>query len=257
MRALGVACVLLAASAARAQTMLDQEQRLIEIHSLLIALPPDNAPGVYRPWEISVGVDVIGIPPIDGTTGSKRQITASDRTPLFPRPRLSIGLPAPADFRAYVGLAYIPPFEIRQVSSHLGAIDAGLSWDPGGPLSVGLRGYGVVARSQSPVTDPNTRDTLDTVNLGADLSAGYRFDFGAVSATPFASAGLIHVAGDFTVTSDGEVLTSRSTRPGVTGGARVFVKPGIEAVFDVVAFPGRLVHPEFRLAWVFDGLARR
>ena len=49
MRALGIACLLFAAGAARAQVMLDQEQRLIEIHSLLIALQPGNAPGAYAP----------------------------------------------------------------------------------------------------------------------------------------------------------------------------------------------------------------
>ena len=50
MRASGIAFLPLAltAGAARAQTMLDQEQRLIEIHSLLIALQPGNAPGAYR-----------------------------------------------------------------------------------------------------------------------------------------------------------------------------------------------------------------
>jgi len=66
-------CVLLAlaAGSARAQTMLDQEIKLIEIHSALLALQPDNAPGAYRPGEISLGVEVIGIPTITGQTGGK------------------------------------------------------------------------------------------------------------------------------------------------------------------------------------------
>jgi hypothetical protein len=255
MRVLGIACLLLA-SGARAQTMLDQELRLVEIHSLLIALQPGNAPGAYRAGEISLGLEIVTIPPIDGTTGGKRQITASDRTPLFPRPRFAIGLPAPADFRAYVGLAYIPPIAIREVSSHLGALDAGLAWAPGGPLTAGLRGYLVAARSQSPVTDPATRDTLDTLDFGADLSAGYRFDFGALSATPFAGAGVARVAGDFTVTADGYVLSSRTTNPVFNGGVRLFGGPGIEAVAELVVFPGRLVHPSFRIAWVHDWFSR-
>jgi len=97
MRAFGIAFLplALAAGAARAQTMLDQEERLIEIHSLLIALQPGNAPGAYRAGELSLGLELIVIPPIDGITGGKRQITASDQTPVFPRPRLAIGLPAP------------------------------------------------------------------------------------------------------------------------------------------------------------------
>jgi len=137
MRWLRAPCALLAVAAgsAQAQTMLDQEQRLIEIHSLLVALQPGNAPGAYRAGELSLGLEIIGIPPIDGTTGGKRQITASDRTFAFPRPRFALGLPAPADFRAFVGLSYIPPIPINEVSSHLGALEAGLAWVPDGPLA--------------------------------------------------------------------------------------------------------------------------
>jgi len=73
MRWLRSFCAVLAfaAGSARAQTVLDQQQRLIEIHSLLLALQPDNAPGAYRPGEISLGVEVIGIPTITGQTGGK------------------------------------------------------------------------------------------------------------------------------------------------------------------------------------------
>jgi len=39
------AALIFAAGSARAQTMLDQQQRLIEIHSLLLDLPPGDAPG--------------------------------------------------------------------------------------------------------------------------------------------------------------------------------------------------------------------
>jgi len=33
---------------------------------------------------------------------------------------------------------------------------------------------------------------------------------------------------------------------------RLFSKLGVEAVAELVVFPGRLVHPSFSLAWVFD-----
>jgi hypothetical protein len=245
------------AGSAQAQTMLDQEQRLIEIHSLLLALQPDDAPGAYRPGEVSLGLEIIGIPSIDGTTGGKRQITASDRTPVFPRPRFAVGLPAPKNFRAFVGLAYIPPIPIRDVSSHFGALEAGLAWAPGSPFTSGIRGHVLAARSKGPVTDPTTRDTLDTVEFGADLSAGYRLDFGPGSVTPFASIGVTRVAGDFRVTSDNYSLSSRTTNAGFTGGVRLFAHQGIEAVAELVVFPGRLVHPSFSLAWVPDWFSRR
>jgi hypothetical protein len=259
MRLLPAFCALLAFAAgpARAQTMHDQEQRLLEVHSLLIDLPPDNAPGALRPWEISAGVEIIGIPNIDGRTGGKIQFTASDRTPAFPRPRIELGLPAPEGFRAFVGVSYIPPITIFEVNEHLGALEAGLAWVGDGPFAAGIRGHVLAARSKTSVTDPTTRDTLENFEFGGDVSAGYRLDFGAVGVTPFAGVGVTRVAGDFHVTSDDVLLTSRTTNVSFTGGVRLFVRPGLEAVAELVAFPGRLVHPAFRLAWVFDSFAKR
>jgi hypothetical protein len=246
---IGAALCLAAAGPARAQTMLDQEQRLIELHSLLVALTPVNAPGAYQEGELSAGVEIITIPTIDGTTGSKKQITASDRTPLFPRFRFALGLPAPTDFRASVGVGYIPPIQINNVSSHFGGLEGEFAYAPG-PLAIGLRGQILFAHSQSPVTDPNTRDTLDTFELGVNLAAGYRFDFPLGSVTPYAGFGVTRVAGDFTVTSDGVLLTSRTVNPDITAGVRLFATQHVEAVFELESFPGRLVHPSFRIAWV-------
>ena len=245
--------IALLSGSAAAQTMLDQEQRLIEIHSLLTALPPD-VPGAYAPWQVGVALEVITIPHIDGTTGGRTQITASDRTPVFPRPRVMVGLPAPADFRAWAGVAYIPPIKINEVSSHLGALEAGLAWDGGGqsPFSTGIRAFGVVAESKSPVTDPATRDTLDSVLLGGDISAAYRFELGRWQLTPFAGAGLTHVAGDFTVTSDNATVTSRSTVFGFDAGARVQYGP-VAGIVEWVVYPDRLSHPIFSIAWVSKG----
>src|SRR5205085_11600297 len=128
------ALIAFAAGAARAQTLADQEQRLIDIHALLMDLAPADAPGAYRPGQLSVGVEIIGVPPIDGSTGVlgtagfKRQITASDKSAAFPRPRLALGLPAPEGFRAFAGLAYIPPVEFKSVSVHYLAGEGGIAW---------------------------------------------------------------------------------------------------------------------------------
>jgi hypothetical protein len=229
--------------------MLDQEQRLIEIHSLLVALPQLVSPDGYDPGQLSLGLELIVIPDINGQTGGKTQITASDRTPVFPRPRLALGLPAPEDFRAYVGLSYLPPFEINSVSSHQIAVEGSFAWAPRGPLSVGLRGFAIFAQSKSPVTDPNTRDTLDSFLAGGELSAGYRFDLGSFSLTPFAGAGVTYVMGNFRVTSDNTPLSSDDIAPSINGGVRFHVGAGIDAVAQVLAYPGVLVHPVFALAW--------
>jgi hypothetical protein len=64
------------------------------------------------------------------------------------------------------------------------------------------------------------------------------------------------VAGDFRVTSDNNLLTSRTTNLGLTGGIRLLSRLGIEVVAELVVFPGRLVHPSVSLAWVSDWFSR-
>jgi hypothetical protein len=245
-----------AAGPARAQTMLDQEQRLIDIHSLLLDLPPLEAPAALAAGRVDVGLEAVTIPHIDGTTGTKRQITASDRTPLFPRPRLAVGLPAPLGLRAFAGLSYIPPFEIRSVSTHYVAGEAGLAWAPADApagLRLGARGHALYASSRSPVTDPVLRDHLETRAAGAELSVGARLGLPPLAAVvePYAGAGVVDVRGRFRVTSDGYVLRSAYRGAALHAGLRGIFRDRWEGVVEVDGYPGRLVHTNLRVGYLF------
>lgn len=237
-------------SPAGAQTMLDQELRLIDIHNLLLDLPAVQAPAALGPLQLDAGVEAITVPSIDGTTGGKRQITASDHTPVFPRPRVQLGLPAPAGWRAFVGVSYIPPIKVLDVTTHLGAIEAGLAHAPGS-FSAGLRAHAVYSFTRSPVTDPLTEDTLETFTYGVDLGAGYVLHGGWASWTPYAGVGVTRLHGRFRVTSDAVVLTSDTTALALSGGVRVLIDRHWEAVAEIDAYAGLLVHPNLRLAYVF------
>jgi hypothetical protein len=239
-----------AATSARAQTMLDQEERLIDIHSLLLDLPALESPGALRAMQLSVGLEAVTIPDIDGQTGGKRQITASDRTPLFPRPRVALGLPAPEGFRALVGVSYIPPVAIREVSTHFGAAEAAFAWVPG-TLRVGARAHLSYAFSRSPVTDPSTRDTLETLEWGGELSAGGRFPLSFGTLEPYGGVGGVHLHGRFRVTSDGTVLRSTYDGASLHAGLRVLLRERWEGVAEVDAYPSRLVHTNLKAAFLF------
>ncbi len=243
--------LLLAASAgsAQAQTMLDQEKRLIEIHSLLVALSPLEAPGALAPLQGRLGLEVVTIPVIDGTTGGKTQLTASDHARVFPRLRAALGLSLGGDWRALAGLAYIPPVEVNGVSSNMVGLEAAAAWTHG-PLAAGLRLHGEWADSMSPVTDPSTRDQLITRIAGSDLTAAYSLQAGPVGVTPYAGVGVAWVAGTFTVTSDGHVLSTQDTDLMLVAGVRLLVFEQLEVVIEEVAWPGVLIHPGFSIAWV-------
>jgi hypothetical protein len=241
-----------APGAARAQTMLDQQQQLIDIHSLLLDLPPLQAPAALSSGTLGVSLEGVTIPVIDGTTGSKTQITASDRVRLYPRPRLMLGLPAPRRFRAFVGLSYIPPFEIRDVSTNYIAGEGGFGFAPG-VFRVGARLHGLYAIAKSPVTDPNTRDTLETKEWGADLAVGARLRWKELDLDlePYAGAGAVSLEGRFRVTSDGTILRSDYTGAAVHAGLRLVFRSRWEVVTELDAYPGRLVHTDFRVGYLF------
>jgi hypothetical protein len=237
---------------ALAQTILDQEQRLIELHALLLDLPPLQSPAALVAWDTGVSLELVGIPPIDGTTGSKTQLTASDHTRLFPRPRLQVGLPAPEGCRAFAGLSWIPPIELRDVSTDALAAEAGFGVAPGA-LRAGVRVHGVLARARAPVTDPATRDVLDAAILGAELAAGAHLAWAALALEPYAGAGVVALHGRFTVTSDGTVLESSHTGAALHAGARLLWRSRWEGVAEVDGYPQRLVHVNFRVGYVFGG----
>ena len=235
---------------ATGQTVLDQEERLIELHALLLDLPPVGSPAALAAWDTGVSLELVGIPPIDGTTGSRRQLTASDHTRLFPRPRLQLGLPAPGGCRAFAGLSWIPPLELRDVSTNALAAEAGFGVARGA-FRGGVRVHGVVARARAPVTDPATRDVLDAVVGGAELAAGAHLAWAALALDPYAGAGLVALHGRFRVTSDGNVLASSHAGPALHAGARLLYRSRWEGVVEVDAYPARLVHVDVRVGYVF------
>lgn len=237
---------------ALAQTLLDQEQRLIEIHSLLLDLPPLQSPAALGSGTLGVSLEVVGIPPIDGTTGSKTQRTASDHTRLFPRPRLQVGLPAPEGFRAFAGISWIPPVEFRDVTTNALGGEAGFG-GVAGALRGGVRVHAVAAVGKAPVTDPATRDELRTLVWGGEAAFGAHVAWGALALEPYAGAGIVALRGRFHVTSDGNEIDSDYTGAALHAGIRLLYRARWEGVAECDAYPGRLVHVNVRLGYLFGG----
>ncbi len=237
---------------ALAQTMLDQEQRLVDIHALLLDLPPLQAPAALAPGAVGLSLEAVSIPPIDGTTGSKTQLTASDHTRLFPRPRLQVGLPAPGGLRAFAGVSWIPPVEIRDVTTNALAGEAGLG-AASGALRGGVRVHAVGAIGQAPVTDPATRDELRAFVWGAEAAFGAHLAWPELALEPYAGAGLVSLHGRFHVASDGNEIDSDYTGAALHAGLRALFRSRWEGVAEVDDYPGRLTHVNVRLGYLFGG----
>jgi hypothetical protein len=240
----------LAPGAAHAQYVPSLERRLIEVHSLLLDLPPLQAPAALSWGTLDASLEVVTIPHIDGNVGSKREITASDHTRLFPRPRLMLGLPAPLGLRAFAGVSYIPPLELRHVSTSYGAVEAGVALSPG-IVRAGVRVHALYAVSRSPVTDPATRDVLHTQLSGADASLGVHLGLGGLELDPYLGAGLVSLHGRFRVTADGTVLQSQYASASLHAGLRLLLCSRFEAVVEADDYPGRLGHVDGRVGYLF------
>jgi hypothetical protein len=201
---------------------------------------------------LDASVEAVLIPHVDGTVGFKHERTASDHTPVFPRPRVMLGLPAPAGLRAFVGLSYLPPLSVGGVSTHYGAVEAGVGYAPGA-LRLGARAHALFATAHAPVTEPTTKDVLETREAGADLSVGLHLGRKGLELTPYAGAGVVSLAGRFRVTVDGTVLRSTRTTAALDAGARLLVGSRWEVVTELDTYPGRLTHAGFRLGYLFGG----
>ncbi len=244
---------LLAAVPAAAQDVTGREERLVDIHALLLDMPAIDAPGSLAPGQLDLGLEVTGIPVISGDVGAadKRELTASDHARLYPRPRLALGLPAPPGFRAFAGAAYIPPIEIASMTVNSLGLEAGMAW-VGGPLHVGLRLHGVLAHALSPVSSPSVRDRLNVVDGGWDLRAGYELRYGKLALTPYAGVGQVWTKGDFRSSVDGGTVHSTHSVAALEVGGRALFRDHWEAALEYSAYPGRLWNPRVRVGYILN-----
>ena len=67
-----------------------------------------------------------------------------------------------------------------------------------------------------------------------------------------AGVGLSHLVGNFRVTSDAVLLTSNRTALTLNGGVRLVLSKRWQGIAEVDFYPGRMIHPAFRLAYLFD-----
>lgn len=107
--------------------------------SILTGLGP---PAAREPWTFSVGLELDTIPRLSedqrriGFGGVK--VEDINRLPAIFRPRVTLGLPA----KISLDVAWVPPVEVRGVTSNLFAIALERPFHSAGPWILGIRIYG-------------------------------------------------------------------------------------------------------------------
>ena len=238
--------------------MLDQEQRLIEIHSLLLACRRSRRPGRCAPasWRLGAGADRHPVhrrhhrrrrrrsPPPTGP-GCSRALGSRWGSPR----RMTSG-PSSASRTSR-------PSAINGVSTNYIAargghrVDARPSrrWRCAVTTSTRCRG------PPSPIRTPGTRSTPARAAPTWGSVAGSTSSRCPSRLT--LERGSCRSSGNFTVTSDGYVLHSSYTGVALQAGLRVLMDGHWQVVGEVDAYPGRLVHASLSSATCSTSGVRR
>jgi opacity protein-like surface antigen len=111
-----------------------------------------GAPRVRDRWSLEIGLELDTIPQLSedqrriGFDGTK--VEDINRLPAFFRPRLTVGLPA----KLSLDVAWVPPLEIRGVTSNLFAIGLERPFYESGPLVLGGRLTGQLGKVEGDFT---------------------------------------------------------------------------------------------------------
>jgi len=151
--ALAAALILLGASATSRAQVIDDVEELdwdrpeawaMKFFNSVSVLTGLGAPEARRKWSFEIGLELDTIPQLSedqrriGFNGAK--VEDLNRLPAFFRPRLTIGLPA----KLSLDIAWVPPVELRGVTSNLFAVGLERPFYTAGPLVLGGRIYGQI-----------------------------------------------------------------------------------------------------------------
>lgn len=158
--------------------------------SLLTGL---GAPEARPAWSFELGLELDTIPQLNedqrriGFGGTK--VEDLNRLPVFFRPRLTIGMPA----QLSLDVSWVPPVELRGVTSNLFALGLERPFYRAGPLVLGGRLYGQIGRIEGDFTcteeeashppgspdniwgcEAPSNDELTLNHVGIAFTGGYR-----------------------------------------------------------------------------------
>jgi len=206
-------------------------------------------PFIRRSSKASIALEAAWVPPLNCQRrlvvgGTKTEET--NRTPIFPRPRLTVALPSLGPIDSYIEVVALPPIKtpLGRVMQMGGEFGLGRAFDFG--LSIGARTHLSIIHARSEIAGPfNEGDTiyddlLIASSLGAEIGIGYthkNLDW----ITPYATAGIGDVSTMFIV-GDNLSIVQNTTEPwsGLTAslGAQMFFWDHLLVVFEgSTAFP--------------------
>ena len=184
-----------------------QQDFLQNYFALSSTLSPLHGPVPHEGGHGAFGIDANGIPPL----GCRRRLVLgytktedTNKSPVFPRLRVTFAFPQIGRTVIYAGAAYVPPVEIFGVSAPTVSAELGLGAKLGETLQVGARFHSTITRPVAEIAtpfiegDPAFDDLFIASTFGVDGMIGIKLD----NVVPYVSAGLTDASTFFYIGDD-------------------------------------------------------
>ncbi|MCC6929749.1 MAG: hypothetical protein IT359_12265 [Gemmatimonadaceae bacterium] len=143
------------------------DAKLLAFYAAPIAFSPGGNAGALAPGAVRLSIDVTYVPKpsadIQRASYCNRKSENSDLAPIFPRPRLAVGLPG----GLYLEGSYLPPVTVMDATPNLGSLALGWTRSlkrsgEGRETWVALRAHATFGKVSGPITCP--ADALQTAS---------------------------------------------------------------------------------------------
>ncbi len=172
-----------------------------------------HGPIPHEPGHAGVGLDVGIIPPLGCEKRFVLNYTKTEDTnksPIVPRPRIIVALPALGKVVPYIGGAYVPPVPLLGTVNVIASLEVGAGAPIGEHFQLGGRFHATTQKTVGDIAgafdpeDPPVDDIFVASTMGLDVLAGWETEH----ITPFLAAGVTDVSTFFLIGDDGYVANN-------------------------------------------------
>ena len=137
------------------------EAKLLAFFATPIAFSPGGITEGLAPWRVRLAFEAAYVPSPSREMQQPeacytvRKTENTDLSPVFPRPRIAVGLPGGLVFEA----SYLPPITVADAEPNLGSVALSVPWtlrtrEDGATLSLIARAHGTLGRVRGSITCP-------------------------------------------------------------------------------------------------------
>lgn len=184
-----------------------QQDFLQNYYALSSTLSPVHGPIPHEPGHGALGVEIAVLPPLGCSKRFVLNHTKTEDTnksPVIPRPRGTVALPAIGKVVPYLGGAYVPPVPINGTVNVIVSLEAGFGAPFGEHFQLGGRFHATLHKTVGDTAgafnpdDPPVDDLFVGSTVGLDALVGWKIDW----ITPYGALGITDASTFFLVGDD-------------------------------------------------------